>query len=121
MRRWLAFGAFNGALAVAAGAFAAHGLKQTLAPDLLTVFDTGARYHLIHALALCVAAITADRWQTPRAAAWLFAAGILLFCGSLYLLALTGIRGLGAVTPFGGVAFIAGWLTLAAGALKAKA
>jgi uncharacterized membrane protein YgdD (TMEM256/DUF423 family) len=126
MRHWLALGAVNGALAVAAGAFAAHGLKATLSPDMLAVFDTGARYHLIHALALCAGALAADhwamgRWAMGRAALWLFAAGIVLFSGSLYLLALTGVRSFGLLTPFGGVAFIAGWLALAAGALKAKA
>jgi uncharacterized membrane protein YgdD (TMEM256/DUF423 family) len=120
MRRWLVFGAINGALAVAAGAFAAHGLKARLTPDMLAVFDTAARYHLIHALALGLTAVAADRLapRPAKAAALLFAAGILLFSGSLYLLALTGTRGFGFVTPFGGVAFIAGWLTLAAAARK---
>ncbi len=120
MRRWFAFGALNGALAVAAGAFAAHGLKAQLSPDMLAVFDTGARYHLIHALALCAAALAADRFapRPAKAAAVLFAVGIFLFSGSLYLLALTGVRGFGFVTPFGGVAFIAGWLTLAWSGLR---
>jgi Uncharacterized small membrane protein len=120
MRHWFTFGALNGALAVAAGAFAAHGLKAQLSPDMLAVFDTGARYHLIHALALCAAALAADHFapRPAKAAAVLFAVGILLFSGSLYLLALTGVRGFGFVTPFGGVAFIAGWLTLAWSGLR---
>jgi uncharacterized membrane protein YgdD (TMEM256/DUF423 family) len=120
MRRWFAFGAINGALAVAAGAFAAHGLKARLSPDMLAVFDTGARYHLIHALALCAAALAAQHFslRPAKTAAVLFAAGIVLFSGSLYLLALTGTRGFGFVTPFGGVAFIAGWLALAWGGLR---
>lgn len=122
MNRWVAFGAVNGALAVAAGAFAAHGLKARLAPDMLAVFDTAARYHLIHALALCLAALAAERLHPAmaKAAATLFAAGIVLFSGSLYLLALTGVRGLGFVTPAGGVALIAGWLALAWSGLKRK-
>lgn len=114
MNKWLVFGAFNGALAVAAGAFAAHGLKDTVSPAALTTFQTGAHYHLIHALALCLAGVAAG-FAAPRPAklaALLFAAGIVLFCGSLYLLALTGVRGFGFVTPFGGVAFIAGWIAL---------
>lgn len=122
MRRWLAFGALNGALAVAAGAFAAHGLKARLSPDMLAVFDTAARYHLIHALALCLTAVAAERLapRTANAAALLFAAGVVLFSGSLYLLALTGTRSFGFVTPFGGVALIAAWLTLAVAALSRK-
>jgi uncharacterized membrane protein YgdD (TMEM256/DUF423 family) len=122
MKRWFAFGAVNGALAVAAGAFAAHGLKSRLAPDLLAVFETAARYHLIHALALCLAAVAAERLapRPAKAAAVFFAVGILLFSGSLYLLALTGTRGFGFVTPFGGAAFIAGWLALAGAAWPRK-
>lgn len=112
MKRWFAFGAINGALAVAAGAFAAHGLKGQIAPDMLAVFQTGAQYHLIHALALCLAASTGET-RPAKLSSGLFAAGIVLFAGSLYLLALTGVRSLGFVTPFGGVAFIAGWIALA--------
>lgn len=120
MRRWFAFAAINGALAVAAGAFAAHGLKARLSPEMLAVFETGARYHLIHALALAVTALAAERFAAKPAAlaAALFATGIVLFSGSLYLLALTGVHSFGFVTPLGGVAFIAGWLALAVSALK---
>lgn len=119
MKRWFALAALNGAIAVAAGAFAAHGLKTHLTPDMLTIFDTSARYHLIHAMALALTALAADRYSPRLAqlAALLFAAGIILFCGSLYALALTGLRTLGLITPLGGMAFIAGWLALAASSL----
>ena len=107
-----------GFLGVALGAFAAHGLKAILAPDMLAVFETGVRYQMYHAFALFAAAWGWTRWQTrPFAlAGGLFVAGIAIFCGSLYLLALTGTRWLGAVTPLGGLAFLAGWLCLAWGA-----
>ena len=99
-----------GASGVAAGAFGAHALRDSLSPDLLEVFDTAARYHLVHAAALLAVAALPGRFAT--AAAWCFAGGIVLFSGSLYALALTDERRLGAVTPVGGVAFIAGWLCL---------
>jgi uncharacterized membrane protein YgdD (TMEM256/DUF423 family) len=110
-RLFFSLGALSGALSVAAGAFGAHALKVRLAPDLLAVFETGARYQGLHALALLAAA-----WggRLPRAAGWCFVAGTLLFSGSLYALALSGVRTLGAVTPFGGVLLLAGWLLLAA-------
>lgn len=112
--------AINGALAVLCGAFAAHGLKMRLSPDMVGVFDTGARYHLMHALAIGLAALAARGPAAPRArlAAALFLAGIILFSGSLYLLALTGVPAYGFITPFGGVAFVAGWALLAAAAMK---
>jgi uncharacterized membrane protein YgdD (TMEM256/DUF423 family) len=102
--------------AVALGAFGAHALKARLAPDLQAVWQTAVQYHAWHALGLLGAGLFL--LQRPGAAgaalaAWLFLAGIALFSGSLYTLALTGARGLGAVTPFGGVAFLAGWLALA--------
>jgi uncharacterized membrane protein YgdD (TMEM256/DUF423 family) len=119
-RLFFALGAASGALAVVAGAFGAHALKARLSPELLAVFETGARYQMFHALALLGAAWANTRWpgRTVRAAGWLFVAGTLLFSGSLMLLALTGIRMLGAITPFGGVAFIAGWVLLAWAALR---
>jgi uncharacterized membrane protein YgdD (TMEM256/DUF423 family) len=119
-RLFLALAGLSGALAVAAGAFGAHALKARLSPDLLAVFDTGARYHLAHALALGLAGWAAGRFPgAPVAwAGWLFVAGTVLFSGSLYALALTGVRGLGAITPLGGVAFIAGWVLLAVAALR---
>jgi uncharacterized membrane protein YgdD (TMEM256/DUF423 family) len=110
-------GALSAFVAVAAGAFGAHALRSRLGPELLAVFETAARYQMYHALALIAVAWAMSRWGTPqlRAAGWLFLAGTILFSGSLYLLALTGVRGLGAVTPFGGLCFLAGWLLLAFG------
>jgi uncharacterized membrane protein YgdD (TMEM256/DUF423 family) len=113
MRLWLAIAAVNGALAVAAGAFGAHGLKAILSPDMLTVFETGARYHMVHALAMGLAALAGARW-----ASGLFLGGIALFSGSLYLLALSGAAWLGMLTPLGGVFFLAGWICLALCALR---
>lgn len=103
------------AAGVALGAFGAHGLRTRLAPDLLAIYETGVRYHLVHGLAACLAALLVRTGLGGRAqaAGWLFVAGIAIFPGSLYLLALTGTRWLGAVTPIGGVAWIAGWLLLA--------
>jgi uncharacterized membrane protein YgdD (TMEM256/DUF423 family) len=125
MRIWLFIAAVNGGLAVLCGAFAAHGLSGRLSPDALGIFETGARYHMYHALAIGLAALLADAQTTggpgarrARAAAALFLVGIVLFCGSLYLLALTGARVLGFVTPFGGLAFVAGWLFLGLAALR---
>jgi uncharacterized membrane protein YgdD (TMEM256/DUF423 family) len=114
-RMFAAIGAVSGFLAVAAGAFGAHALRARLTPDLLAVFETGARYQMYHALALLAVALLVGRWQAPQAvwAGWLFIAGTLVFSGSLYVLALTGSRWWGAVTPVGGVAFLAGWLLLA--------
>ncbi len=106
-------GAISAFIAVAAGAFGAHALKQRLDPAALQTFETGARYQMYHALALFVAAFAAAEGNT--AGLWagrLFILGTLLFSGSLYTLALTGVRGLGAITPFGGLAFLAGWICL---------
>lgn len=108
-----------GGLAVVLGAFAAHGLKERLAPDLLATFEVGVRYHMYHALAmLAVAAAARDLWPSTAAtvACWAWLAGVVIFSGSLYALALSGARWLGAVTPIGGVAFIVGWLALAVAA-----
>ena len=100
------------------GAFGAHALKTSLSPDLLAAFETGVRYQMYHVAALLGAAWGWARWQHRlfAVAGGLFVAGILVFSGSLYLLALTGTRALGAVTPLGGLAFLAGWLCLAWGA-----
>ena len=108
-------GALSAFIAVAAGAFGAHALRTRLSPELLAVFETGARYQMYHALALLGVAWAVTRWPGPLLiwAGWLFALGTLLFSGSLYALALSGIRWLGAITPLGGVAFLAGWLCLA--------
>ncbi len=122
-RLFLAAGAISGGLAVAAGAFGAHALRVRLAADLLAVWKTGAEYQLAHALALLATGLLAARapGAATAAAGWLFLAGTLLFSGSLYALALTGIRGLGAVTPIGGVAFLGGWAALAWAALRLRA
>lgn len=120
---WLATGALLGGAAVALGAFGAHGLKtRGVTPDLLAVFETAARYHLVHALAIVAVAWAADRFPGAcvTAAGWLFLGGILLFSGSLYALVLTSVRGLGAITPLGGLALIAGWILLAAAPFAAR-
>jgi len=108
-------GALMAFVAVAAGAFGAHALRTRLSPESLAVFETGVRYQMYHALALIAAAWVATRAPGTLAqwAGWLFIVGIVFFSGSLYTLALTGIRWMGAITPLGGVAFLAGWLCLA--------
>ena len=121
-RQWFVLGGALGALGVALGAFGAHGLKSRVAPEMVAIWETAAKYHLIHALALLATAWACDRWPGAwtSAAGWLFAAGIAIFSGSLYALVLTGARALGAVTPLGGVAFIAGWISLAIGAWRGR-
>jgi uncharacterized membrane protein YgdD (TMEM256/DUF423 family) len=103
-------------LGVGAGAFGAHGLSSYFAqyPDLSGTYETAVRYHLIHALALFVSAWLADKWPGALTtwSGWLFVVGILVFSGTLYLLVLTRVRWLGAITPVGGIAFLAGWLCL---------
>ena len=122
MRLFFGLGCIFGALAVALGAFAAHGLRATLSAADLATFETGVRYHLAHALALLAAAWAVERWggALATAAGWSFVVGIVVFSGSLYLLVLTGPRWLGAVTPIGGVAFILGWALLAWTALAGR-
>jgi uncharacterized membrane protein YgdD (TMEM256/DUF423 family) len=114
-RIFFALGALSAFVGVAAGAFGAHGLKGRLDADALAIFETGARYQMYHAFALVAAAWAVGRWPGTAASAsgWLFVVGTLLFSGSLYALGLSGVRWLGAITPFGGVAFLAGWLCLA--------
>jgi uncharacterized membrane protein YgdD (TMEM256/DUF423 family) len=116
----LILGALSGFISVAAGAFGAHALKARLSADLVAVFETGARYQMFHALALVAVAWAVSRWPGSSAAlaGWLFVAGTVLFSGSLYALSLSGVRTLGAITPIGGVAFLAGWLALAWAALR---
>ncbi|HSM08336.1 MAG TPA: DUF423 domain-containing protein [Gemmatimonadota bacterium] len=119
--RWLETGAVLAGLGVAAGAFGTHALSGRLSPDLLDVFETATRYHLLHAVALLVVGLAAARNAGTRlwnAAGWLFTAGILVFGGSLYALALTGARWLGAVTPIGGACFLAGWAVVAVAAAR---
>src|SRR5688572_762886 len=122
-RVFFGIGVISAGLAVGLGAFAAHGLRARLSPEALQTFETGARYHMYHALALLAVAWAATRWPggAVTAAGWLFIAGTLLFSGSLYLLAITGVRALGAVTPIGGLAFVLGWLALAWAAWSGRA
>jgi uncharacterized membrane protein YgdD (TMEM256/DUF423 family) len=114
-------GAF-GFLGVAAGAFGAHILRNRLSADLVEVFETAVRYQMYHALSLLAVGILAERFPGPLATAsgWLFVAGILVFSGSLYVLTLTGIRWLGAVTPLGGTALLAGWVCLVGAVLFSR-
>lgn len=109
-------GTFAAFLAVALGAFGAHGLSTVLSPDQLATYQTGVTYQMWHALAVllcCVLAQTGMAAPGGRFAGWLFVVGIVLFSGSLYALTLTDVRGLGIVTPLGGLCFLAGWLWLA--------
>ena len=119
---WFATGSVLCGLGVILGAFGAHGLRTRLSPEMLVVFETGVRYHLIHALGLLAVAWAASRWPGSYVsiAGYLFVAGIFIFSGSLYVLAVTGIRWLGAITPIGGVCLIVGWGLLAIGVLRAS-
>ncbi len=119
-RLFLALGALSALVSVAAGAFGAHALRTRLAPDLLVVFETGARYEMYHALGLFAVAWAVHRWPGGAAtgAGWLFILGTVLFSGSLYALALSGVRAFGAVTPLGGLAFLVGWALLAYAAVR---
>jgi uncharacterized membrane protein YgdD (TMEM256/DUF423 family) len=112
-RIFVLLGGISGFLAVAFGAFGAHALRARISADMLEVYKTGVNYHMAHALALILVGILAAR--TPdnallRGSGWLFVAGIVLFSGSLYVLAISGVRGFGAVTPLGGLCFLAGWV-----------
>lgn len=110
----LLVGAVMGALGVAAGAFGAHGLKERLTPEALGWWDTASRYQLVHALALLATGLLArQRGQPLGAATHLYLWGTVIFCGTLYVMALGGPRWLGAITPIGGAGFIAGWVALA--------
>jgi uncharacterized membrane protein YgdD (TMEM256/DUF423 family) len=114
-RLFLALGSVFGGVGVALGAFGAHILRDRLAANRLATFETGVRYQMYHALALLAVAWAVEHWpgsSLPLAAGWLFVAGIVLFSFSLYALALSGNRWLGAITPLGGVAFVAGWACL---------
>ena len=114
-RTFLLIGALAGFTGVTLGAFGAHALRGRLSPEMLVVFETGVRYQMYHALAIIATGLIAARmggWLIV-AAGWLFTAGIVLFSGSLYLMAFTGVTLLGAITPIGGVAFLLGWACLA--------
>lgn len=119
-RVFITIGAISGLLAVAAGAFGAHALRDRLSAAMLQTFQTGVTYQMYHALALVGVGILLGRFSAEGSvwlsgAGWLFVAGTILFSGSLYLLSLTGTTWLGAITPLGGIAFLLGWLALAIG------
>ncbi|WP_202113045.1 DUF423 domain-containing protein [Paenibacillus sp. MMS18-CY102] len=114
--KYAAFGAIHALLAVALGAFGAHGLKDVLDADMLDVYETGVRYQMYHALGLIAVALLAGKARNPRTilrGAMLLHIGIFIFSGSLYVLSLSGTKWLGAITPLGGVAFIVGWAMIA--------
>jgi uncharacterized membrane protein YgdD (TMEM256/DUF423 family) len=119
-RTFVTIGALSAFLSVAAGAFGAHALRARLAPEALAIFETAARYQMYHAVGLLAAGWAVARWPgaPARWAGWLFLAGTILFSGSLYALALSGLRWLGAITPVGGIAFPAGWLLLSLAATR---
>jgi len=116
-RFFFAAGSISAFLAVALGAFAAHGLKGKLEPEMFNIFEVGARYQMYHALALLAVSWASSRWPgaSINAAGWLFILGTIIFSGSLYLLSLGGPRWLGIITPIGGLAFLIGWVLLAWG------
>ncbi|CCQ97286.1 conserved membrane hypothetical protein [[Clostridium] ultunense Esp] len=121
MRFFLFLGSILMFFAVALGAFGAHGLKGKIPDDLLTIYQTGVHYQMIHGLGIILVAILLGRFTGNGligGAGWSFFIGILLFSGSLYAIAFTGVRILGMITPFGGVAFLLGWLLLGIAALR---
>ncbi|MFH5883245.1 DUF423 domain-containing protein [Halalkalibaculum sp. DA3122] len=112
---FLSIGAINAALAVMLGAFGAHGLKERLTVDMLDIFETAVQYHFYHALGLLAVGLLAIHYPESGSlkwAGWLMLAGIVIFSGSLYILSVSGIRWLGAITPLGGISFIAAWVLL---------
>jgi len=119
-RTLVRLGALSALVAVAAGAFGAHALRSRLTPEMLAVFETAARYQMYHALALLALGVAGRASPWFSRAGWLFLAGTVVFSGSLYLLAGTGARWLGAVTPLGGAMFLAGWGCLLAGAGRVR-
>lgn len=119
---FLAIAAAFGFLGIAAGAFGAHGLKNMLAPDMLEVFETAVRYQMYHVFALIAVVLLADRGESDLLSwsGWLFVAGAIIFSGSLYILSLTGVRWLGAITPIGGACFLAGWALMFVSAIRGQ-
>ena len=119
-RIFFAIGTASAFLAVATGAFGAHALKSRLSADMLDSFEVGVRYQMYHALALLAVAWACSKWpgSLSTTSGWLFVAGTLLFSGSLYILSLSGVRWLGAITPLGGLAFLGGWTCLLLAAFK---
>lgn len=124
MSIFVALGSLNALLGVGLGAFGAHILKARISPELFTVYQTGVLYHLVHALSLVLVGLLCHAYPGNRLltrAGWSLLAGIALFSGSLYLLAVTGVRWLGVITPLGGIAFLAGWGLVTAAALATNA
>ncbi|WP_106766442.1 DUF423 domain-containing protein [Paenibacillus faecalis] len=120
---FIAWGAVLMALSVALGAFGAHILEGKISPDEISVYETGVQYHMIHGIAIIITGIAAGLFGESRKLFWagvLFIAGTIIFSGSLYVLSLSGIKWLGAITPIGGVSFIAGWLVLMSSAWSGK-
>lgn len=121
-RPFLALGSLLGGLGVVLGAFGAHALKNILSPEMLTIFETGVRYQMYHSLALILVGVLCQTPSKPlKWSGWLFVGGIVIFSGSLYTLSLTGVKTWGAVTPLGGLCFIAAWGTLAFHSLRVPA
>jgi uncharacterized membrane protein YgdD (TMEM256/DUF423 family) len=120
-RVFFVIGALSAFIGVAAGAFGAHGLKGQMSTEMLSVYEVGVRYQMYHAFALFIVAWALTKWPSPlvTTGGWLFVIGTILFSGSLYLMSVTGVRWLGAITPLGGLAFLAGWVCIAWGAWKA--
>lgn len=114
-RSFFALGCISAFIGVAVGAFGAHGLKGHLSAEMLAIFEVGVRYQMYHAFALIATCWAQEKWpgSVVVASGWLFMIGTVLFSGSLYLLSLTGLRWFGAITPIGGLSFLAGWLCLA--------
>lgn len=122
-KSWLIFGSIGMALAIAAGAFGAHGLKKVLAPEQMNIYETAVHYHVYHALGLLVVGLLTLHFPSTPLLRWsgqLMLVGLVLFSGSLYALSLSGYRWLGAITPVGGIAFLAAWVLLAVAVAKAK-
>ncbi len=117
---WIAIGSIMAGLSVVVGAFGAHGLRERLSPEMLQVYEIGARYQMYHALAILAVGLVQIKIDHPMltVAGWCFVLGIVIFSGTLYALSLTGIRILGMITPVGGAIFILGWAAMAYSALK---
>ena len=121
MKIFLFLGSLSAFLGVSLGAFGAHGLKTRVAPEMLTIWETGVLYHLVHALGLLLVGVLVHQMPEValvRQAGWALMIGTVLFSGSLYVLVLTGVKPLGMITPLGGVAFLAGWLLLGVAAWR---
>ena len=121
-RRFLILAGLLGFLGVLLGAFGAHGLKSRIEPAMLETFEVGVRYHLVHAVALLVVALMSQQQSCSciKVAGWSFTVGIVIFSGTLYVLAVTGMKWLGAITPIGGVAFMVGWIALLVAGVRVK-